>query len=262
MHNDHRSAPDQLHNNWLATVINPGTISDPNTTNRSAYGRLYSLPTDFSTPSYEPAEFDYDRSLGEVAANTYGQPYPQSDFSQSRRASSTDDDLPANPILLNLTNREGIPAESPVAAAQEPEVKKRTRGRTGGGKGGKGAAKEEEDKEVCPSFSAHAAGANYSFPSQNVHIAKNGKKKTFKHPSAACKALTEAVYEVNPFAAPHGQVLKRWETVVSKVQPVTHFEKMKVPAIRTLMDQLLEWHHVSIRPSLVLIFIFVLILSS
>ncbi|KAJ7896334.1 hypothetical protein B0H14DRAFT_2558251 [Mycena olivaceomarginata] len=145
MHNDHRGTPDQLHNNWLATVINPGTISDPNTTNRLAYGRLSSHR--LFDPSYEPAKFDYDRSLGEVAANTYGQPYLQSDFSQCRRAFSTDDDLPANPILLNLTNREGIPAESPVAAAQEPEVKKRTRGRNGGGKGGKGVAKEEEDKE-------------------------------------------------------------------------------------------------------------------
>lgn len=145
------TAPKQSRN-WLATVINPATpISDPNTANQLDDLGLYSFDPTFTPPSYEPADFDYDKTFDDVATNTYGRPYTPSDLMLPHRASSNDD-FPPYP----MPSSGPTPVEPAVVPAQapntEPEMKKRGRGRP---KGSKRVNKQhKEEREVRPSFLA------------------------------------------------------------------------------------------------------------
>ncbi|KAJ7323660.1 hypothetical protein DFH08DRAFT_817698 [Mycena albidolilacea] len=210
--------------NWLATVINPATpIGDPNTANQLDDLGLYSFDPTFTPPLYEPADFDYDKTFNDVATNTYGRPYTPSDLVLPHRASSNDDDFPPNPMPSSGPTPVGPPVAPAQAPDMKPEMKKRGRGRP---KGSKRVNKQHKEEK------------------ENIPLSKKDKKeKPFKYTPATCHALTAAVYTIGPFSATHGNVLKSWEIILSNVKHLESFKGAKVPAIRTLMDQLLEWHH-------------------
>ncbi|KAJ7087371.1 hypothetical protein B0H15DRAFT_801414 [Mycena belliarum] len=73
--------------------------------------------------------------------------------------------------------------------------------------------------------------------------AKDTKKKHFKLTAGECLVLTEAVWDADPFSAPHGDLLKRWDSVAESVHSQGYLMTMKVPAIRATTDKLLGWHH-------------------
>ncbi|KAJ7601662.1 hypothetical protein DFH06DRAFT_1153681 [Mycena polygramma] len=230
MYNDAFNAPfNPPRRDWMNTVLQPTTYH--NTNHASDHSDLFSLSTptsDFATFGYEPASaFNYEAAFRDVAANTYGRPCtPELDL-QLRRAPS-DDNLPAA-LHVDLPDRDTDTHRSPSAPTQQPAPVKKRRGRPPK----TGRVDKENTSQKAPTKDKK---------NSNGKPGKQGKPAN-QYPPPACEALTKVVWEVEPFAAPHGEVTKRWEAVLSKLQHLDHFKTMKVPAIRTFMERLLEWHH-------------------
>ncbi|KAJ7082327.1 hypothetical protein C8R44DRAFT_894839 [Mycena epipterygia] len=110
------------------------------------------------------------------------------------------------------------------------------------------AHRASSDDDLPPSvhqalMKDRAAARPFSINTQEPGHEKPRRKAHIKLSPAAYQALTEAVWEADPFSAPHGELLKRWDLVATYVYSRGHLESMKVPALRTTMERLLVWHH-------------------
>ncbi|KAJ7686658.1 hypothetical protein B0H17DRAFT_1204085 [Mycena rosella] len=212
------------HREWLSIVNNPSTpTADPYQPNQFAnpayhhHGDLYSFDpfSNISTPSFEPATFNYEESLGDVVQNMYGQPY-RSDDEHITQEPSSEKELPSSVHRALMNDRAA--ANTATLTAQDPgrfQKPKNARRKQG-----------DADKE-----------------NQNPGDATIKKKTKFRVNPRDCQVLTEAVYDSDPYSAGHGQILKSWDEVAAAVHRHRSLTTMKVPAMRVAMDRLLQWHH-------------------
>jgi hypothetical protein len=63
-----------------------------------------------------------------------------------------------------------------------------------------------------------------SDPGHNEHAPLEPETPSANTALRECKALIKAVCDVNPYAAPHGQVTKAWEEVQARLQAEGYFE--------------------------------------
>ncbi|KAJ7082765.1 hypothetical protein C8R44DRAFT_894680 [Mycena epipterygia] len=226
---------------WLSTVINPSTPrpdahqplrAETNFSQHGpVFGSLYSFDpsnalSNFSTPSLEAAQFDYRQDYDNIVHNTYGEPYmPGSPEAETfaHRASS-DDNLPPSVHQVVMKDR----AAAGPFSVNTQELGHEKPGRKAHMYAGRSQINDIEKE-------------NQPLAQSTAEQKKKGAKS--KLSPVAYQALNEAVWEADPFSAPHGELLKRWDLVATYIYSRGHLESMKVPALRMTMERLLVWQH-------------------
>ncbi|KAJ7143543.1 hypothetical protein C8R43DRAFT_1014507 [Mycena crocata] len=231
--------------NWLATIVNPSTPApnyyapSPETNHHQHYHsqppyghyhspqHLYSFDdsesistsSSFVDSTLEPAQFDYAKDYHEIVTNTYGQPCtPPGSHDFHQPEARNDDEFPESVHQAVLKDRNREPQQE--ASPEKTQRKRRP-------------VEKDSEEDVEKENTA---------PGRTKSKTKTGKKPKFKLTPAECQTLTEAVWDVEPFSSVHGGLLRRWEKVLEKVQSQGYFGSKKVPAIRTAMDRILDWH--------------------